>query len=167
MNQVAGHGKSNTTALLELLPGHFEKFPGTGLRKDVALRLSYLYMNEAYSIRLHENYVNKASKKSKNVLKYAKGEWIKYFYLRASSTLKMMQVILNSGKSENEKDFKDMATGMSRIEYLDVINLLEKNIESDDYKEKDYLTSIWSLIDDFRSKKPTKGFRDLYLRNNK
>ncbi len=168
MNQVAGPGKSNTTALLELLPGHFEKFPGTGLRKDIALRLSYLYMNEAYSIRLHENYVNKASKKSKKVLKFTKGEWIKFFLLRASSTLKMMQIILNSGKSENEKDFKDMATGMSRIEYLDVINLLEKNIEeSDDYKEKDYLTSIWSLIDDYRSKKPTKGFRNLYFKDKK
>ena len=98
-------------------------------------------------------------------MKFTKGEWIKFFLLRASSTLKMMQIIFNSGKSENEKDFKDMATGMSRIEYLDVINLLEKNIEeSDDYKEKDYLTSIWSLIDDFRSKKPTKGFRDLYFK---
>ena len=79
MNQVAGLGKSNTTALLELLPGHFEKFVGTGLRKDVALRLSYLYMNEAYSPRLHEHYVDKASKKSKNVLKYAKGKWINFF----------------------------------------------------------------------------------------
>lgn len=168
MNQVAGPGKSNTTALLELLPGNFEKFAGTGLRKDVALRLSYLYMNEAYSPRLHEHYVDKASKKSKNVLKYAKGEWIKYFYLRASTMLGMLQTILNSGKSESEKHFKDIAKEMSRIEYLDVINLLEKNIEeSDDYKEKDYLTSIWALIDDFRSKKPTKGFRDLYFKNNK
>lgn len=79
MNQVAGPGKSNTTALLELLPGHFEKFPGTGLRKDVALRLSYLYMNEAFSPRLHEHYVDKVSKKSKNVLKYSKGKWINFF----------------------------------------------------------------------------------------
>ena len=53
MNQVAGPGKSNTTALLELLPGHFEKFERSqDYEKDVALRLSYLYMNEAYSIRL-------------------------------------------------------------------------------------------------------------------
>ena len=80
--------------------------------------------------------------------------------------LGMLQTILNSGKSESEKHFKDIAKEMSRIEYLDVINLLEKNIEeSDDYKEKDYLTSIWALIDDFRSKKPTKGFRDLYFKN--
>ena len=79
MNQVAGPGKSNTTALLELLPGHFEKFVGTGLRKDVALRLSYLYMNEAFSPRLHEHYVEKVSKKSKNVLKYSKGKWINFF----------------------------------------------------------------------------------------
>ena len=79
MNQVAGPGKSNTTALLELLPGHFEKFVGTGLRKDVALRLSYIFMNEAYSPRLYEHYVDKASKKSKNVLKYAKGKWINFF----------------------------------------------------------------------------------------
>ena len=79
MNQVAGPGKSNTTALLELLPDHFEKFVGTGLRKDVALRLSYLFMNEAYSPRLYEHYVDKESKKSKNVLKYAKGKWINFF----------------------------------------------------------------------------------------
>ena len=79
MNQVAGPGKSNTTSLLELLPGNFEKFVGTGLRKDVALRLSYLFMNEAYSPRLYENYVDKTSKKSKNVLKYSKGKWINFF----------------------------------------------------------------------------------------
>ena len=79
MNQVAGPGKSNTTALLELLPGNFEKFAGTGLRKDVALRLSYLYMNEAFSPRLHEHYVNNTLKKSKNVIKYAKGKWITFF----------------------------------------------------------------------------------------
>lgn len=165
MNQVAGPGKSNTTALLELLPDHFEKFVGTGLRKDVALRLSYLYMNEAYSRRLHEHYFNNTSKKSKNVLKFTKGEWIKFFLLRASSTLKMMQTIFNSGKSENEKDFKDMAKGMSRIEYLDAINLLEKNIENtNDQKQKDDLTNIWSLIDDYRSKKPTKGFRNLFFK---
>ena len=79
MNKVAGPGKSNTTALLELLPGNFDQFPGTGLRKDVALRLSYLFINEAYSSRLYEHYVDKASKKSKNVLKYAKGDWINFF----------------------------------------------------------------------------------------
>jgi len=43
------------------------------------LRLSYIFMNEAYSPRLYEHYVDKASKKSKNVLKYAKGDWINFF----------------------------------------------------------------------------------------
>jgi len=36
-------------------------------------------MNEAYSPRLYEHYVDKESKKSKNVLKYAKGKWINFF----------------------------------------------------------------------------------------
>ena len=153
MNQVAGPGKSNAKALLELLPGHFEKFPGTGLRKDVALRLSYLYMNEAYSIRLHENYVNKASKKSKNVLKYAKGEWIKYFYLRASTSLGMIQTIFNSGKPGNEKHIKDMVKDMSRLEFLDVIYLCSKNIQvTDDENQKSNLLIIRDLIEEYRLK---------------
>ena len=153
MNQVAGPGKSNTTALLELLPGHFEKFVGTGLRKDVALRLSYLYMNEAYSPRLHEHYVDKASKKSKNVLKYAKGEWIKYFYLRASSSLRMIEIMFTSGKPGNEKDIKDMVNEMSRMDFLDIIYLCSRKIAlSENEKEKNNLLIIRDLIEEYRLK---------------
>ena len=153
MNQVAGPGKSNTTALLELLPGNFEKFVGTGLRKDVALRLSYLYMNEAYSPRLHEHYVDKASKKSKNVLKYAKGEWIKYFYLRASSSLRMIEIMFTSGKPGNEKDIKDMVKEMSRMDFLDIIYLCSRKIAlSENEKEKNNLLIIRDLIEEYRLK---------------
>ena len=153
MNQVAGPGKSNTTALLELLPGNFEKFVGTGLRKDVALRLSYLYMNEAYSRRLHEHYVDKASKKSKNVLKYAKGEWIKYFYLRASSFLRMIEIMFTSGKPGNEKDIKDMVKEMSRMDFLDIIYLCSRKIAlSENEKEKNNLLIIRDLIEEYRLK---------------
>ena len=153
MNQVAGPGKSNTTALLELLPGNFEKFVGTGLRKDVALRLSYLYMNEAYSRRLHEHYVDKASKKSKNVLKYAKGEWIKYFYLRASSSLRMIEIMFTSGKPGNEKDIKDMVKEMSRMDFLDIIYLCSRKIAlSENEKEKNNLLIIRDLIEEYRLK---------------
>jgi hypothetical protein len=153
MNQVAGPGKSNTTALLELLPGHFEKFVGTGLRKDVALRLSYLYMNEAYSPRLHEHYVDKASKKSKNVLKYAKGEWIKYFYLRASSSLRMIEIMFTSGKPGNKKDIKDMVKEMSRMDFLDIIYLCSRKIAlSENEKEKNNLLIIRDLIEEYRLK---------------
>jgi len=153
MNQVAGPGKSNTTALLELLPGHFEKFVGTGLRKDVALRLSYLYMNEAYSPRLHEHYVNKASKKSKNILKYAKGEWIKYFYLRASSSLRMIEIMFTSGKPGNEKNIKDMVKEMSRMDFLDIIYLCSRKIAlSENEKEKNNLLIIRDLIEEYRLK---------------
>ena len=153
MNQVAGPGKSNTTALLELLPGHFEKFPGTGLRKDVALRLSYLYMNEAYSIRLHENYVNKASKKSKNVLKFTKGEWIKYFHLRAGSSLRMIEIMFTSGKPGNEKDIKDMVKSMSRLDFLDLIYFCSRKIAtSNNETEKNNLLIIRDLIEEYRLK---------------
>ncbi len=153
MNQVAGPGKSNTTALLELLPGHFEKFLGTGLRKDIALRLSYLYMNEAYSPRLHEHYVDKESKKSKNVLKYAKGEWIKYFYLRASSSLRMIEIMFTSGKPGNEKDIKDMVKEMSRMDFLDIIYLCSRKIAlSENEKEKNNLLIIRDLIEEYRLK---------------
>ena len=153
MNQVAGPGKSNTTALLELLPGNFEKFVGTGLRKDVALRLSYLYMNEAYSRRLHEHYVDKASKKSKNVLKYAKGEWIKYFYLRASSSLRMIEIMFTSGKPGNEKDIKDMVKEMSRMDFLDIIYLCSRKIAlSENEKEKNNLLIIRDLLEEYRLK---------------
>ena len=153
MNQVAGPGKSNTTALIELLPGNFEKFVGTGLRKDVALRLSYLYMNEAYSPRLHEHYVDKASKKSKNVLKYAKGEWIKYFYLRASSSLRMIEIMFTSGKPGNEKDIKDMVKEMRRMDFLDIIYLCSRKIAlSENEKEKNNLLIIRDLIEEYRLK---------------
>ena len=40
-------------------------------------------------------------------LKYAKGEWIKYFYLRAGSSLRMIEIMFTSGKPGNEKDIKE------------------------------------------------------------
>ena len=79
MNKVAGPGKSNATALVELKPGHFKKFKGTGLKKDVPLRLSYIYLNESLSQFIFKNYIKESKKIIKKVEKLSAGPWL-YFY---------------------------------------------------------------------------------------
>ena len=73
MNKVAGPGKSNTKALINLKPGHFDKFIGTGLDKKTSLRSSYLYMNIAFSNGIFKNYLNNPNKKLKKIVKFSKG----------------------------------------------------------------------------------------------
>ena len=76
MNKVAGPGKSNTRALINLKPGHFDKFIGTGLDKKISLRLSYFYMNMTFSEGIFKNYLNNSNKKFKKILKFSKGPYL-------------------------------------------------------------------------------------------
>jgi len=76
MNKVAGPGKSNTKALINLKPGHFDKFIGTGLDKKTSLRSSYLYMNIAFSKGIFKNYLNNSNKKLKKIVKFSKGPYL-------------------------------------------------------------------------------------------
>jgi hypothetical protein len=79
MNKVAGPGKSNPTALLELKPGHFNKFKGTGLRKEVPLRMSYIHLNEWLSPFIYKNYIKESKKIIKKVEKLSAGPWLNFF----------------------------------------------------------------------------------------
>ena len=65
MNKVAGPGKSNTKALINLKPGHFNKFVGTGLNKKGSLRLSYFILNITFSEGIFKNYQINSKKKTK------------------------------------------------------------------------------------------------------
>ena len=76
MNKVAGHGKSNPKALIKLKPGHFNKFIGTGLNKKVSLRLSYMYMNMAFSKGIFKNYLYNSKKKLNKIVKFSKGPYV-------------------------------------------------------------------------------------------
>jgi len=76
MNKVAGAGKSSSTALLKLKPGHFNKFEGTGLDKYVPLRFSYILMNLLFSKKIFYNYLNNLKKRLKKVKEFSKGPYV-------------------------------------------------------------------------------------------
>ena len=80
LNKVAGPGKSDATALLELNPGHFSKFRNSGLVEDVPLRASYIFMATTYSADIFSNYkkmaIQKKHKNNKNIIKYSKGPFM-------------------------------------------------------------------------------------------
>lgn len=82
MNKVSGPGKSNAKALINLKPGHFDKFVGTGLSKKVSLRLSYFALNINFSEGIFKNYQINSKKKLNKILKFSKGPYLTKLYTR-------------------------------------------------------------------------------------